>query len=225
MWKYDDGANNYLAHHGVKGQKWGVRQYQNPDGTLTEEGRRRYLTSDGIFNKEKWDADRAKENSELNEYKEKSKKRLDKYYDRSIEKASKQALSLIDKFDRLNFSNEEKILKKRSETIDKLTNVHLLSGMKELEKSKIMNMDYEQMKKEKSHVAKINAGFAALNSLSLAATTAAIASGVPLVPVVGFGKNNNAIRTEHRTDTSERAKAYIDAKEKAKLEFNRKFHL
>lgn len=31
----------YIAHHGVQGQKWGVRRYQNYDGTLTEEGKTR----------------------------------------------------------------------------------------------------------------------------------------------------------------------------------------
>ena len=31
----------YLAHHGIKGQKWGVRRFQNPDGSYTEEGKRR----------------------------------------------------------------------------------------------------------------------------------------------------------------------------------------
>ena len=33
---------HYLAHHGVKGQRWGHRRYQNEDGTLTAEGRARY---------------------------------------------------------------------------------------------------------------------------------------------------------------------------------------
>lgn len=34
--------SDYLEHHGIKGQKWGVRRYQNPDGSLTPEGRERY---------------------------------------------------------------------------------------------------------------------------------------------------------------------------------------
>lgn len=33
---------NYLAHHGIKGQKWGERKYQYQDGSLTPEGRRHY---------------------------------------------------------------------------------------------------------------------------------------------------------------------------------------
>lgn len=37
MWQY-----NYLCHWGIKGMKWGVRRYQNPDGTLTAEGKIRY---------------------------------------------------------------------------------------------------------------------------------------------------------------------------------------
>lgn len=34
--------DDYLEHHGIKGQKWGVRRYQNEDGSLTEEGKIRY---------------------------------------------------------------------------------------------------------------------------------------------------------------------------------------
>ena len=31
-----------LMHHGIKGMRWGVRRYQNPDGSLTPDGKRRY---------------------------------------------------------------------------------------------------------------------------------------------------------------------------------------
>lgn len=34
--------NNRLAHSGVLGMKWGIRLYQNKDGTLTEAGKRHY---------------------------------------------------------------------------------------------------------------------------------------------------------------------------------------
>lgn len=35
-------VNKTLTHHGIKGMRWGVRRYQNNDGTLTPEGRARY---------------------------------------------------------------------------------------------------------------------------------------------------------------------------------------
>lgn len=32
----------FIAHHGIKGQKWGVRRFQNADGSLTKAGKERY---------------------------------------------------------------------------------------------------------------------------------------------------------------------------------------
>ena len=42
-----------LSHHGIKGMKWGIRRFQNEDGSLTNAGRKRYAEDDGTVEQRK----------------------------------------------------------------------------------------------------------------------------------------------------------------------------
>lgn len=52
-----------LYHHGIKGQKWGVRRFQNADGSLKSAGRKRY--TDGGENKQLSDEEKAARNAKI----------------------------------------------------------------------------------------------------------------------------------------------------------------
>ena len=49
---------DFLMHYGIKGQQWGIRRFQNEDGTLTEEGKARY--NEGRPESETWKKSDAK---------------------------------------------------------------------------------------------------------------------------------------------------------------------
>lgn len=88
----------YLAHHGILGQKWGVRRYQNPDGTWTAAGKKRYgkamqyasydmLTSDSYKRAVK-DLDKAYK--EVKDYYDLPEKERDKYYMQAAKNAQEK---------------------------------------------------------------------------------------------------------------------------------------
>lgn len=86
-----------LYHHGIKGQKWGVRRFQNSDGTLTAAGKKRYGADD---------------QGNL------SKKGLKKWYKDSRNDLLNETIDYDDEFDKT--SEGKKILSEYKKQIDKM---------------------------------------------------------------------------------------------------------
>lgn len=101
--------NKELYHHGIKGQKWGVRRFQNADGSLTSAGQKRYaIDTDVLRNKIKKSFD-AKNITELdaadNETFEYLKESMsDKHY-KKISDARDEYLEASKLVDKSNDSN------------------------------------------------------------------------------------------------------------------------
>lgn len=70
--------SDYLAHHGIKNQKWGQRRFQNYDGSLTSEGRKRYgVGESNLSRRERKQAEKAKAKAAKTRAKANSKKKAD----------------------------------------------------------------------------------------------------------------------------------------------------
>lgn len=120
MWTYNQSSELY--HHGIKGQKWGIRRYQNEDGSLTEAGKKRYITTQKkLINKLNRSIDK------VHYYKERNK---------MIEKSNKNIMDIVGQSYSVNFSkkfNDKKIKKYTeigSNIFDSIDKKYLKSEMK-----------------------------------------------------------------------------------------------
>lgn len=110
--------DNTLEHHGIKGQKWGVRRYQNPDGTLTAAGKKHAEQQDV-----KW----AKKNADkITTYARKaSTSELDEYASQLM-----QATNALNKNGKLSAATVNAYNKKMAEVMtSKVTNITSPNGM------------------------------------------------------------------------------------------------
>ena len=88
------GGGSSLAHHGILGQKWGIRRFQNKDGSLTAAGKKRYGSS-GL-------TDKSVKQLEKNISASHNKRASDDARRKSRKEVTKTAFDLADKSERLS---------------------------------------------------------------------------------------------------------------------------
>lgn len=124
----------YLAHHGIKGMKWGVRRFQNPDGSLTSAGKARYGDSTGT--------DKKRDNLALNA---KGSKRMVSALQRNVDRSAKKA------------ATSRNVLKKAFYKTDELyTRAVKKSWEKEAAKDQKKLDKYDKKVKKKRHALEQN---------------------------------------------------------------------
>lgn len=99
-----ESTDKHLQHHGIKGQRWGVRRYQRPDGSLTPEGKKRASKIYSDYYTKGTDDLRKAQSEIIRKSKDDANKAYDDVQDRVLEKhhhelTDRQAIKLFNAID------------------------------------------------------------------------------------------------------------------------------
>lgn len=118
-----------LSHHGVKGQKWHVRRYQNEDGSLTSEGREHY----GVVKTKGRDISERARNKQI--------RRINTMYDRS-NMWTERKIRKLDKKGKTAKADVMRVMVKKNDEArkEKIDALNKMTKQKELRKSKMRDV-------------------------------------------------------------------------------------